>query len=99
MTAFFIPDTPAGEQTDRAYEDLRRYAQLTAGRPTRSRRIFSLSCRRDGADGETRVGSEDPCGADTVHAIFDIGKGYAILWRGGHAIVTKRQTYAAVEFD
>ena len=29
MTAFFIPDTPAGEQADRAYEDLRRYAQLT----------------------------------------------------------------------
>ena len=99
MTAFFIPDTPPGEQTNRAYEDLRRYAQLTAGRPARSRRIFSLSCRRGGADSETRVGGEDPSGGDTVHAIFDIGEGYAIFWRGGHAIVTKRQTYEAVEFD
>jgi hypothetical protein len=99
MTAFFIPDTPAGEQTDRAYEDLRGYAQLTAGRPARAKRIFSLSCRRDGADCETRVGGQDPSGGKTVDAIFDIGVGYAILWRGGHAIVTKRQTYEAVEFD
>jgi hypothetical protein len=99
MTAFFVPDTPAGEQTDRAYEDLRRYAQLTAGRPARATRIFSLSCRRGGADCESRVGCEDPSGANTVDAIFDVGEGYAILWRGGHAIVTKRQTYEAVEFD
>ena len=99
MTAFFIPGTPAGQQTDRAYEDLRRDAQLTAGRPTRPARIFSLSCRRGGADCETHVGGQDPSGANTVHAIFDIGEGYAIVWRGGHAIVTKRQTYEAVEFD
>ena len=99
MTAFFIPGTPSGQQTDRAYEDLRRDAQLTAGRPTRPTRIFSLSCRRGGADCETRVGGQAPSGANTVHAIFDIGEGYAILWRGGHAIVTKRQTYEAVEFD
>ena len=78
MTAFFIPDTPAGERTDRAYEDLRRHAQLTAGRPTRARRIFALSCRSGGADCETHVGGEDPSGANTVHAIFDIGEGYAI---------------------
>jgi hypothetical protein len=100
MTAFFVPDTPAGEQTDRAYEDLRHYAQLTAGRPPRATRIFSLSARRGGADCETRVGGEDPSGANTVYAIFDVGEeGYAVLWRGGHAIVTKRQTYEAVEFD
>jgi len=99
MTAFFIPDTPAGEQTARAYEDLRQYAQHTAGRPARARRIFSLTCRRDGTDSETRVGNNDPSVGTTVHAIFDIGDGYAIIWRGGHAIVTKRQTYEAVEFD
>lgn len=99
MTAFFIPDTPPGEHTDRAYEDLRRYAALTAGSPPRSRRIFSLSCRREGADSETRVGRDDPSGGETVHAIFDVGHGYAVLWRGGHAIVAKKQTYAAVEFD
>lgn len=99
MTAFFIPDTPPGEQTTRAYEDLRQYVQLTAGRPARARRIFSLTCRRGGTDSETRVGDDDPSGGTTVHAIFDIGEGYAIIWRGGHAIVTKRQTYEAVEFD
>ena len=35
----------------------------------------------------------------TVHAIFDVGDGYAIYMPGGHEIVTKRQTYAVVEFD
>jgi hypothetical protein len=99
MTSFFVPDTPPGDQTDRAYEDLRRYAEITAGRPARARRIFWLSYRRGGADSETSVGSYDPSGEGTVHAIFDIGDGYAILWRGGHAIVAKRQTYQAVEFD
>jgi hypothetical protein len=34
-----------------------------------------------------------------VHAIFAVGDGYAIVWHGGHAIVAKRQTYAALEFD
>ena len=58
-----------------------------------------LSCRSGGADYETRVGGDGPSGANTVHAIFDIGEGYAILWRSGHAIVTKRPTYEAVELD
>jgi hypothetical protein len=38
-------------------------------------------------------------GGTTVRAIFDVGDGYAILWRGGHEIVAKRPTYLAVEFD
>jgi hypothetical protein len=99
MTAFFVPNTPLGEQTERAYEDLRQYAQLTAGSPARARRIFALSCRRGGTDSETRVGDDDPFGGKTVYAIFDVGEGYAIVWRGGHTIVTKRQTYAAQEFE
>jgi hypothetical protein len=41
MTVFFIPDKPPGEHTDRAYEDLRRYAALTSGRPPRTGRMFS----------------------------------------------------------
>ena len=36
---------------------------------------------------------------ETVHAIFDFGDGYAIYVPGGHEVVTKRQTYAVVEFD
>ena len=99
MTAFFIPDTPAGEQSDRAYEDLRQYAQFAAGTQPRSQRIFSLSCRRDGRDCESRVGDVDPAGGAKVHAIFETGQGYVIVWRGGHTLVTKRHTYEAVEFD
>jgi hypothetical protein len=99
MTAFFVPDTPAGEQSDRAYEDLRQYAEFTAGRPARPSRIFSLTCRREGNDCQSRVGDVDPEGGAKVHAIFDTGKEYLIVWRGGHALVTKRHTYEAVEFD
>jgi len=99
VTAFFIPDTPAGEQTTRAYADLRRYAELTAGSPVRAARIFKLSWRRGGTDCETCVGKQDPSSRRTVHAIFDIGGGYMVLWRGGRETVTKRQTYTTVEFD
>jgi hypothetical protein len=98
MAAFFVPDTPAGEQTDRAYEDLRLYAEFTTGCSARDRRILSLSARRAGSDSVTQVGEDDPDGGSTVHAIFDIGDAYAIVWRGGHAIVTKKQTYEAVDF-
>jgi hypothetical protein len=98
MTAFFIPDTPVGAQSDRAYEDLRHHAELDAGRAPRSRRIYKLSCRHGGADRETCVGDHDLFGG-TVHAIFDIGDRYAIYLPGGHEIVTKRQTYSVVEFD
>jgi hypothetical protein len=37
MRAFFVPDTPLGVQSDRAYEDLRRQAEFDAGRAPRSR--------------------------------------------------------------
>jgi hypothetical protein len=98
MPSFFVPDTPAGEQTDRAYEDLRLYAEFTTGCAARDRRILSLSARRDGSDSVTCVGEADPDGGTTVHAIFDIGNAYAIVWQGGHAIVTKKQTYEVVDF-
>jgi hypothetical protein len=98
MTAFFVPGTAVGEQSDRAYEDLRDRAELDAGRAPRSRRIYKLSCRRGGADCETCVGEHDLTG-EMVRAIFDVGDRYAIYAAGGHEIVTKRQTYAVVEFD
>ena len=97
MTAFFVPGMP-GEQADRAYEDLRERAALDHDCPPRSRRIYMLSCRRGGTDCETYVGADD-LGGETVHAIFDVGDRYAIYAPGGHEIVTKRQTYAVVEFD
>jgi hypothetical protein len=98
VTAFFVPYTPGGEQSERAYEDLRHHAEVDAGRPPRSSRIYKLSCRRGGADRETCVGEEDLAGG-TIYAIFDFGDCYAIYVQGGHEIVTRRQTYAAVEFD
>lgn len=98
VTAFFVPDAASGEQADRAYEALRHHAELDAGRPPRARRIYKLSCRRGGADCETCVGEHEPSGG-TVHAIFDIGDRFAVYVPGGHEIVTKRQTYAVVEFD
>jgi len=98
MTRFFVPGTPAGAPSDRAYEDMRRHAELASGRAPRLRRIYKLSCRRGGADQETCVGEEDLTGG-TVYAIFDIGDRYAVYVAGGHEIVTKRQTYAVVEFD
>lgn len=93
MTRFFVPDTPRGAQTDRAYEDLRVHAAMVSGRVVRSRRIFKLSRRSGGADLETCVGEE------AVHAIFDVGDAYMVVARGGCEVVPKRQTYAAVEFD
>ncbi len=96
MTGFFVPGVCVGDQDD-VYEDLRRHAEDDAGRAPRPLRIYQLSCRRDGADCETSVGDHGPGG--TVHAIFDVGDRYAVYLQGGHDIVTKRQTYAVVEFD
>jgi hypothetical protein len=98
MTAFFVPGEPLGEQAERAYEGLRDRAERDAGRAPRSQRIYKLSCRRGGADCEPCVGQQDG-GGGTVHAIFDFGDSYAIYLPGGREIVTKRQTYAVVEFD
>jgi hypothetical protein len=98
MTAFFVPHRQQGEQSEQAYEDLRRHAEFDAGRPPRLTRIYKLSCRRGGADRETCVGEEDLAGG-TIYAIFDIGDRYAVYVPGGHEIVTKRQTYSVIEFD
>ena len=45
------------------------------------------------------VGGEEDVAGGTVYAIFDIGDRYVVYIPGGHEIVTKRQTYAVVEFD
>ena len=98
MTAFFVPGTPVGEQADRAYEDLRDRAESTPAARRASRRIYRLSCRRGGADCETAVGEHDLGGRDRAR---DLRRRRSLrdLLAGGHEIVTKRQTYAVVEFD
>ena len=99
MTRFFVPGASPGTETVRVYDELRRYAEAQTGTPTRATRICALNCRRGGADSKTRVGEPDPCGGGTVDAIFATRDGYTIVWRDGHAEVTRRQTYEAIEFD
>jgi hypothetical protein len=99
MTAFFVPGAEPGEQTTRAYDELRGYAESRTGRLARRDLIFALNCRRAGADSETRVGEPDPCGGSIVLAIFAGRDGYMVVWHGGHANVSRRETYEAILFD
>ena len=99
MTAFFVPGVTPGTATKRAYEELRGYAEGRTGHSTRRDSIFALSCRRGGADSETRVGEPDPYRGHTVLAIFAGRDGYTIVWSGGCATVTRRETYEAIPFD
>jgi hypothetical protein len=99
MTAFFVPGAKPGEPTRRAYEQLRADAAGRIGRQPRADLIYSLLCRRTGADCETRVGEPDPCDGHTVLAIFATRDGYDVVWEGGHAVVDRHQAYEAVPFD
>ena len=99
MTPFFVPGETPGEPTQRAYEALRGYVEAQTGHRTRTDAIFALSCRRTGADTESRVGELDPHTRQMVLAIFASREGYTIVWSGGHADVSRRQAYAATLFD
>ena len=99
MTALFVPGATPGEPTRRAYDTLRGYAEARTGGPPRRESIFALSCRRGGADSETRVGEPDPCAGRTVLAIFASRDSYTVVWDGGHATVGRRDTYEAILFD
>ena len=99
MPSFFVPGSAPGEPTRRAYEELRAYAEASTGLLARRELIFAVSCRRGGADTETRVGEPDPGGGGTVLAIFASRDGYTIVWRGGHGNVRRRETYEAIPFD
>jgi hypothetical protein len=99
MTAFFVPGIVPGEQTHRAYEQLRAYAEARTGRAPRPEHIYSLLCRRTGADTEARVGEPDPCDGSTVLAIFADREGYVVVWEDGHAQVGRHEAYEAVAFD
>jgi hypothetical protein len=99
MTTFFVPGEAPGPPTQRAYDELRGYAEACSGQLARPDLIFSLSFRRGGADTETRVGEPDPDGGGMVLAIFASHDGYTIVWRGGHASVGRKETYEAIPFD
>ena len=100
MTPFFLPGISPGADTDRAYAVLRAGTEIRTGLTTSPTRIYSLSCRREGSDSETRVGERDPCMGQTVHAIFKTNEGYTVICGGGrHVDLRKRQIYAAIAFD
>ena len=71
-TAFFVPGSPAGVETERRYEQLRAVAAHGDARPER-RRIFSLACRHAGSDCVVEVGKPFPGEGGEVLAIFALG--------------------------
>jgi len=99
MTAFFVPGVTPGAPARQAYDELRGYVETQTGHMTRADVICALSCRRSGEDTEVRVGELDPYSRQVVLAIFASRDGYTIVWSGGHAAVTRRQTYEAIPFD
>jgi hypothetical protein len=99
MTPLFVPGAAPGEATTRAHDALRGYVETSSGRMTRGDAIFALSCRREGEDSEVRVGELDPYARHIVLAIFASRDAYSIVWDGGYADVTRRQTYEAILFD
>ncbi len=75
MTSFFVGGiTTKGARTEAAYSALCERSSLAAGCPTRSRRIFKLSCRFDGEDREIEVGRPLVKGGGVVAAILDHGR-------------------------
>jgi hypothetical protein len=99
MTAFFVPGAPPGAPTRQAYAELLGYVEAQTGHGMREDVICALSCRRSGQDSEIRVGEPDPISDQVVLAIFAGRESYTIVWSGGHAEVSRRQTYEAIPFD
>src|SRR3954454_18354757 len=85
---FFFPGAkPGSRRGEQLYQELSRSVRKTTGTLPKSRRIYRLDCKIDGAEvqltgGETAgaearltVGETEPVGKDTVIAIFDLGDG------------------------
>lgn len=99
MKSFFLPGLPAGADAERAYDELRVLTEKRTGRVSPTAPIYALHARRDGTDSQTRVGESDPCTGYTVRAIFATRDTYTVVWEGGHADVSKRQTYEVTCFE
>jgi hypothetical protein len=99
VTRFFIPGVKSGPSAERAYDELRAYAQARTERRIRATRIRSISCRRGGMDSQLTVGEPDPHGGETVNAIFATSDGCTVVWEGGFISLTRRQIYEAIPFD
>jgi hypothetical protein len=107
VTQFFIPGVPVGaDELESAYARIRDQVEADTGVSPTRRRIFKLSCRRQGTDYEAKVGKRDALGGQRVLAILELGGGvYAIRCSGeGMAgrpepiIVGKRQVYSVTDF-
>jgi hypothetical protein len=99
VTSFFVPGTDAGTDADRAHAAMRAATEARTGRATRPARIYALSCRREGADTETRVGARDPLSGETVRAIFANPEGFTVIWQDGHADLDRHSVYEAIPFS
>jgi hypothetical protein len=75
VTSFFVAGVKSkGAQAEAAYSKLLERSQLAVGCPARSRRIFKLGCRYEGADREIEVGRPLSEGGEVVVAILDHGR-------------------------
>jgi hypothetical protein len=105
VTAFFVPDCPAGKEAEGEYARILQEAEAGTGHPPRAVRIFKLSFRHEGADLDAEVGRPDPVGGRTVIAILDLGREspYLIHCRavGGSAqqMLVRKPVYAVTEFS
>lgn len=105
MTTFFVAGVEGeGKRVEAAYSELRERSETVVGSPARSRRIFKLSCRFDGADCEIEVGRKLASGSDTVAAILDHGREEAfVVHTDGEgkdgAVRVGRPVYAVTEFS
>ncbi len=105
MTAFFVPECPAGREAEGEYGRILKEVRAETGHPPRAVRIFKLSFRHDGADLEAEVGRPDPVRGCTVLAILDLGREspYLIHCRanGGVAqhVVVRKPVYSVTEFS
>jgi|tagenome__1003787_1003787.scaffolds.fasta_scaffold19646870_2 hypothetical protein len=73
---FFFPGAkPGSRRGEQLYQELSRSVRKTTGTLPKSRRIYRLDCKIDGAEVQLTVGETEPVGKDTVIAIFDLGDG------------------------
>ena len=99
-TAFFVPGSAAGVESERRYEQLRAAATVGDARP-QSRRIFSLACRHAGSDCVIEVGKQCPGEGGEVLAIFALGdrQGYRVATDSpAPHVQLGRHVYSVTEF-
>ena len=105
MTAFFVPNSAPGTDTEVAYARIVAAAEAGTGHAARPIRIFQLSCRHEGADVEAEVGGPFPGDGRTVLAILDLGRESPYLIHCGSTgesveqVLVRKPVYSVTEFS